>query len=234
LDNFKNDENIESAEQELESTSDRFSVNEALLEDFDDADNTESTDKKNISEALTKEVFEWLEVVVTAVISVVVIFTLFFRVATIDGPSMKETLHHGDKVIVTNFAYKAKKGDIVVISRNKENDKNFVSENQMPIIKRVIAVEGQRVDIDFETGEVYVDDKLLDEPYISTPTKRKFDVEFPLTVAPGCVFVMGDNRMDSLDSRDSSIGNDGMVDTRYILGNAIYKIFPFNDFGKLN
>ncbi len=234
MENYKKDENIEQVELELASASDSFSVNENALADFDDADNTKDTDKKSMADALTKEVFEWLEVVVTAVISVVVIFTLFFRVATIDGPSMKETLHNGDKVIVTNFAYKAKKGDIVVISRNKENDKNFVSENQMPIIKRIIATEGQKVDINFETGEVYVDDKLLDEPYISTPTKRKFDVEFPLTVAPGCVFVMGDNRMDSLDSRDSSIGNDGMVDTRYILGNAIYRIYPFNDFGKLN
>ena len=234
MDNFKNDENIEQAELPLKSDAEGFSVSSEAIEEFEDVENSENTEKQEKIKSASKDIFEWLEVIVTAVVSVVIIFTLFFRVATIDGPSMKETLHHGDKVIVTNFAYKPKSGDIVVISRNKENSQNFVAESQMPIIKRIIATEGQKVDIDFETGEVYVDDKLLEEPYISTPTKRKFDVEFPVTVAPGCVFVMGDNRMDSLDSRDSSIGNEGMVDTRYILGNAIYKIFPFGDFGKLN
>lgn len=230
MDNFRNDENIE---QVANTETEGFSVGEVDADALTTDDASENSEKKKVLDGITGEVFEWLEVVVTAVISVVVIFTLFFRVATIDGPSMKETLHHGDKVILSNFLYKPDNGDIVVISRNYKNFQNFVTQNQMPIIKRIIATEGQRVDIDFETGEVYVDDKLLDEPYISTPTKRKFDVEFPLTVAPGCVFVMGDNRMDSLDSRDSSIGNDGMVDTRYILGRAMYKIFPFDDIAKL-
>lgn len=183
--------------------------------------------------ALKKEVLDWLEIIITAVVSVVIIFTLLFRVATIDGPSMKETLHHGDKVIITNFAYTPKRGDIVVVSRNYNNTLEGVIDSQMPIIKRVIATAGQEVDIDFEKGIVYVDGKALDEPYTNTPTNRKFDVQFPVTVAPDCVFVLGDNRNDSLDSRDSSIGNDGMVDTRYILGKAIYRIFPFDDFGGL-
>lgn len=192
-----------------------------------------SETQKPFLSAVAKDVFEWLEIIVTAVVSVVVIFTLFFRVATIDGPSMKETLHHGDKVIITNFAYTPKYKDIVVISRNYDNTLENVTTSEMPIIKRVIATEGQEVDIDFEKGIVYVDGKALDEPYISTATKRQFDVEFPLTVAPGCIFVLGDNRMDSMDSRDSRIGNDGMVDTRYVLGKAIYRIFPFDDFGGL-
>lgn len=180
-----------------------------------------------------KEISDWLEVVITAVISVVIIFTLFFRVATIDGPSMKETLHHGDKVIITNFAYTPKNSDIVVISRNYNNTLEGVIDSQMPIIKRVIATEGQTVDIDFEKGIVYVDGKALDEPYTSSPTTRQFDVEFPLTVSPDCIFVLGDNRNDSLDSRDSSIGLDGMIDTRYVLGKAVYRIFPLDDFGGL-
>lgn len=182
---------------------------------------------------LKREILDWLEIIITAVVSVVIIFSLFFRVATIDGPSMKETLHHGDKVIISNFAYTPKKGDIVVISRNYDNTLENVKDSQMPIIKRVIATAGQTVDIDFEKGIVYVNGKALDEPYTNTPTNRQFDVQFPLTVAPGCVFVLGDNRNDSLDSRDSSIGNDGMVDTRYILGKAIYRVFPLDDFGGL-
>ena len=196
---------------------------------------TESIKKENnfFLSAVNKEVLDWLEVVITAVISVVIIFTLFFRVATIDGPSMKETLHHGDKVIITNFAYTPKNGDIVVISRNYNNSIEDVNASQMPIIKRVIATEGQTVDINFEKGIVYVDGKALDEPYTSSPTTRQFDVEFPITVSPGCIFVLGDNRNDSLDSRDSSIGLDGMIDERYVLGKAIYRIFPFDDFGGL-
>ena len=232
MDNFKNNENIEQVELTEEAETQGFSVSDIDADVVESDENSENTEKKTL-DRITSEAFEWLEVVVTAVISVVVIFTLFFRVATIDGPSMRETLHHGDKVILSKFVYEPNNGDIVVISRNYKNSQNLVTQSQMPIIKRVIATEGQKVDINFETGEVYVDDKLLDEPYISSPTKRSFDVEFPVTVAPGCVFVMGDNRMDSLDSRDSSIGNDGMVDTRYILGRAIYKIFPFNDITKL-
>lgn len=211
---------------------DSFSVGDA---DEITYDINERIAKKNnnLASALKKEVLDWLEVVITAVISVVVVFTLFFRVATIDGPSMKETLHHGDKVIITNFAYTPKNGDIVVISRNYNNTLEGVVDSQMPIIKRVIATEGQTVDIDFEKGIVYVDGKALDEPYTSSPTTRQFDVEFPLTVSPDCIFVLGDNRNDSLDSRDSSIGLDGMIDTRYVLGKAVYRIFPLDDFGGL-
>lgn len=197
------------------------------------ADEAVEEKKKDTLKDASKELFEWLEVIVTAVISVVVIFTLVFRVATIDGPSMKETLHHGDKVIISNFAYTPKRGDIVVVSRNEDNSLDGVVSSEMPIIKRVIATAGQTVDINFETGEVFVNGKLLDEPYISTPTKRSFDVEFPLTVAPGCIFVLGDNRMDSMDSRDSRIGNDGMIDVRYVLGKAIYRIYPFDAIGGL-
>ena len=226
MDNY-NDEKIIS-----EQKNDGFCVNDVEKTAEEISENIVK-EKKPVLSAFAGEVFEWLEVIVTAVISVVVVFTLVFRVATIDGPSMKETLHHGDKVIISNLAYTPKNGDIVVISRNYNNTLDSVESSEMPIIKRVIATEGQKVDINFQSGEVFVDGKLLQEPYISTPTTRKFDVEFPLTVAPGCIFVLGDNRMDSQDSRDSRIGNDGMVDTRYVLGKAIYRIFPFEDFGGL-
>jgi len=220
----------------MDSNEKEYKVSETHTDGFyvhDDVALEEAEKEKTFVSAVKKEAFEWLEVIITAVIAVVIIFSLFFRVATIDGPSMKETLHHGDKVIITNFAYTAKQGDIVVISRNKLNTADGVTESEMPIIKRVIAVAGQTVDIDFQKGIVYVDGKALDEPYTSTPTNRQFDVKFPLTVAPDSVFVLGDNRNDSMDSRDSRIGNDGMVDTRYILGRAVYRIYPFDDIGGL-
>jgi len=221
-----NNENLVENLSEAEETKEGFEV--------DSNANIEEKPQENVVVgSFIREIFEWLEVIITAVIAVVFIFSLLFRVATIDGPSMKETLHHGDKVIISNFLYTPKHGDIVVVSRNKTNTLEGVLENEMPIIKRVIALEGQTVDIDFEKGVVFVDGKALSEPYTATPTNLKGDVQFPLTVSPGCVFVLGDNRNDSMDSRDSRIGNEGMVDKRYILGRAMYKIYPFSDVGGL-
>ena len=176
-----------------------------------------------------RDIFEWLEVIVTAMLAVVVVFTLVFKVVTIDGGSMRETLHNGDKVVISNLFYTPKQKDIVVISRNIDN--SYESESQAPIIKRVIATEGQIVDIDFNTGVVYVDGVALDEPYTRTPTNLSYDIQFPVKVDDGCVFVLGDNRNDSHDSRSSLIGNNGMIDTRYILGKAILKVFPFSEIG---
>ena len=176
-----------------------------------------------------RDIFEWLEVIVTAMVAVVVVFTLVFKVVTIDGGSMRETLHNGDKVVISNLFYTPKQKDIVVISRNIDN--SYESESQAPIIKRVIATEGQIVDIDFNTGMVYVDGVALDEPYTRTPTNLSYDIQFPVKVDDGCVLVLGDNRNDSHDSRSSLIGNNGMIDTRYILGKAILKVFPFSEIG---
>ena len=198
--------------------------------DVDDLD----IDKEN-EESIKLLVFDWLDVLVHAIIAVVICFSFFFRIATIDGPSMRDTLQHGEKVIITNLFYEPKVGDIVVISRNKENSVfTDVTQDNSPIIKRVIATEGQTVDINFILGVVYVNGVQLNEPYTLTPTNLSSDVEFPTTVPEGCVFVLGDNRNDSKDSRSSEIGEDGMVDTRYILGHAICRIFPFNKIGKID
>ncbi len=178
-----------------------------------------------------KDVFEWLEVLVAAMVAVVLLFLFVFRIATIDGDSMQNTLQHGQKLIITNMFYTPKQGDIVVISRNVNNAADEVYANNLPIIKRVIATEGQIVDIDFEKGTVSVDGEVLDEGYVKTPTNLKYDIEFPVMVDEGCVFVLGDNRNDSLDSRSSQIGNYGMVDERYILGHAVLRIFPLDKFG---
>ncbi|MBR6548641.1 MAG: signal peptidase I, partial [Clostridia bacterium] len=102
-----------------------------------------------------------------------------------------------------------------------------------PIIKRVIATEGQIVDIDFETGVVYVDGVALDESYVKTPTNVKFDINFPVSVPEDCVFVLGDNRNNSTDSRSSLIGDHGMIDKRYILGKVVLRVLPFDKFGRV-
>lgn len=183
--------------------------------------------------SLTIGLIEWLEVLVAAIITVVIIFTLVFRVATIDGDSMKNTLFENEKIIISNLNYTPKQRDIVVISRNIENSVDSQTSYNTPIIKRVIAVGGQTVNIDFNTGTVYVDGKALDEPYISSKT-NKHDVEFPLYVPEGYIFVLGDNRAESLDSRSSSIGEGGLIDTRYVLGHAVYRIFPFEKIGRLD
>lgn len=181
------------------------------------------------------EFFDWLEIFTSSVIALVVLFTFVFKVVTITGNSMKDTLYNGEKIVISNVFYEPKAGDIVVISRNVNNTAITAEESNTdgPIIKRVIATAGQRVNIDFESGTVYVDDVALSEPYARTTTNRQGDVEFPLVVPDGCVFVLGDNRNDSLDSRFSTIGDNGMIDKRYILGKAIFRILPMNRFGGL-
>ena len=101
-------------------------------------------------------------------------------------------------------------------------------DDDKPIVKRVIAMEGQTVDINFDTGEVFVDGVLQDEPYINEPTYRDNGTQFPLTVPENCIFVMGDNRNHSTDSRDPRIG---CVDQRYVLGKALQIVMPFKRIG---
>ena len=200
---------------------------------IDDDSETVAKKAKNNKDTV-KEIFEWLDVLVVAIIAVVLVFSFLFRIATIDGGSMENTLFGGERVVITDFFYTPKAGDIVVVSRNIDNSVSDINTSDTPIIKRVIATEGQTVDIDFENGIVYVDGEALEEPYVKTPTNVAYDIEFPVTVDEGCIFVLGDNRNDSLDSRSSKIGNGGMIDTRYVLGHAIYRIWPFTKLGGLN
>ncbi len=202
----------------------------------DNGDTAELLNNNNSGEktktTFKNDLFDWLEILVSAIVLLVVLFTFVFKVVTINGPSMRDTLQHGQKLIISNIGYTPKYGDIVVISRNANNIVD-TEDSDKSIIKRVIATGGQTVDIDFEKGVVYVDGVALEEPYVRTPTNRSFDVTFPVIVPEGCVFVMGDNRNNSTDSRSSFIGDEGMVDTRYILGKALFRIYPFDTVGGL-
>ncbi len=181
-----------------------------------------------------QEVFEWMDVLTASIIAVVIIFSLLFRVATIEGDSMEKTLSSGDRIIITDLAYEPQQGDIVVISRNADNSAETQEKSNSPIIKRVIAVGGQMVDIDFIKGIVYVDGVALEEDYINNPTDDQYDVEFPVYIPEGYIFVLGDNRGYSLDSRTSSIGDNGLIDSRYVLGHAVLRFYPFESFGRLD
>ena len=163
--------------------------------------------------------------VVFLVAGVLLVFSILFRVVIVSGPSMKNTLIDGDWLLLMgNVLYhNPKQGDVIVACKE-------AYENGTPIVKRVIATEGQVVDIDFATGTVKVDDVVLNEPYILTPTDRDEGVQFPLTVPEGCLFVLGDNRGESKDSRSPEIG---LIDEREVLGKAIFIIFPGNDKGSI-
>ena len=156
-----------------------------------------------------RDLYEWVQALVCSVLVVVVIFTFVIRLIGVDGHSMVPTLQNGDRLLVLNSMLydDYKYGDIVVLRKD-----SFLED---PIVKRVIAVENQTVDIDFSTGSVYVDGVLLKEDYINELTFLEEGTEFPLTVPKGSVFVMGDNRNHSSDSRDSRLGT---VDTRYVIG----------------
>ena len=146
------------------------------------------------------------------------VYVLCFRAVVVVGGSMFDTLVDGDRLLlVSNLLYnKPERGDIIVASKDS-------FRNGECIIKRVIATEGQVVDIDFSTGTVYVDGEALDEEYLYSGTYNPEGVKFPLTVEEGCIFVMGDNRMDSKDSRSREIG---LIDEREILGKAIFLLLP--------
>ena len=167
-----------------------------------------------------RDFYEWVQALVYSVLAGVVIFTFGIRLIGVEGHSMVPTLQEGDRLLVANpmFYDDFKYGDIVVLTKE-----SFLSE---PIVKRVIAVGGQTVDIDFDSGSVYVDGMLLKEDYINELTFTTDGTEFPVTVPEGSVFVMGDNRNHSNDSRDVKLGT---VDTRHMIGKAVAVIFPGKD-----
>jgi signal peptidase I len=168
----------------------------------------------------TSGVYDWLESLVSALLICVLLLAFLFRTVIIIGPSMQPTFYDGNRVIISDMFYQPKQGDVVVLRK--------LAFEEAPIIKRVIAVAGQTVNIDFTKGIVYVDGCALDEPYIAEATHNPLDFDGEITVPDNCVFVMGDNRNNSTDSRRSVIG---CVDERYILGKVLLRITPFDKFG---
>ena len=164
--------------------------------------------------------YEWTQALVCSVLTVVLLFTFVARLIGVDGHSMVPTLQNGDRLLVVSpmLTDDYRRGDIVVLRKQ-----SFLSE---PIVKRVIATGGETVDIDFSTGTVYVDGEALEEPYIAELTFEQEGMQFPLTVPEGSVFVMGDNRNHSNDSRDYRLGT---VDQRYIIGKAVFLLYPGPD-----
>ena len=161
-------------------------------------------------------VFEIFEAIVAALVVVTIVFLFCFRVFNVAGPSMRPTLEDGDKVVVSTIGYNPKQGDIIVLSGTDGLKK--------PIVKRVIAVEGDVVDINFTTGVVTVNGK--EESYSDELTNQQADIAFPITVPEGTVFILGDNRDVSLDSRSSRVG---CVDERMIVGKVLFRFFPIGD-----
>lgn len=178
--------------------------------------------QKPASNAL-REAFDWIESGLMAIVTVILLFTFAGRLVGVVGESMLPTLNSSDRLIATHVFYTPKYGDIVVVTKpNMRNE---------PLIKRVIAVGGQELDIDFESNSVFVDGVKLNEPYILEPmdTDSESELELPLTVPEGYVFIMGDNRNNSWDSRVSDIG---LIDERHILGKIVYRVMPYDKIGR--
>lgn len=181
----------------------------------DDEKSTESESKKK----LYASIYDLVSVVMSSFIIIAVIFVFVFRLVGVSGKSMTNTLQDGDWLItVQKPEYVA--GDIVVITQD-----TWFHE---PLIKRVIATEGQVIDIDTRTDTVYVDGEAIEEPYLREDfINSAGDQSYPYTVPEGHLFCMGDNRNGSTDSRSSLVGP---IDERYILGKAVLRLLPFGDF----
>ena len=169
-----------------------------------------------------KDIYETFESIMISLVVITLIIVFAFRAVSVDGDSMLPNLHDQERLITTNLFYTPEKGDIVVLDKNNALGK--------PLIKRVIATEGDTIRIDYKTGDVYVNDELLIEDYILEIINPADKSDLEMTIKEGYVFVMGDFRNDSTDSRSEVIGQ---VNTKNILGKAMFRIYPFNSIGGL-
>ena len=196
---------------------------ENMVESTVDCQHSENTPVKKTRNP-AKLILFYLHDIVYFVTLAIVILLLCFRVVIVSGDSMKNTLVDGDMLVLlgNTFYRNPQQGDVIVASKDSFRDGE-------PIIKRVIAVEGQTVDINFASGTVYVDGIALDEPYISSMTTNSEGIQFPIEVGEGQIFVLGDNRIRSKDSRSTEIG---LIDKRQILGKVIFLLVPGTDKGE--
>lgn len=193
-------------------------VEENVREVADDSAPTDEKPPKFLS-----DVFDILELFTVCAAVILTVFTFLIRPTVVDGESMENTLLHGDYLLVQEIGYTPTAGDIVVV----HDVDNAPYDN--PIVKRIIATGGQTVDIDFDTWTVTVDGVVIDEPYrkVTSPPdiQRTADYDFPIQIPEGYVFVMGDNRNHSADSRTARIG---LIDERCVVGKAVCRILPFS------
>ena len=181
----------------------------------------EAYEKLPPDQKLRKDLYDWIMSMLIALVACLALFVFCVHIIDVSGSSMVPTLHNEDKMFVSNLLYKPEVGDIIVF-------KTDTYDPNKALVKRVIAVEGQTVNIDFDNGIVYIDGVPIQEDYIAEVTHNKLDFIGPKKVPEGCVFVMGDNRNQSTDSRKAEIG---MVDNRMILGRAYAIIFPLEKLG---
>ncbi len=176
----------------------------------------EPTEKRSFSRLAV----ELVSIIASAIVAIMIIFTFVFRIVGVSGPSMMNTLIDGDWLMVSAFISEPERGDIVIVTQP-----NAFHE---PIVKRVIAIEGDTIDIDFETATVKVNGKVINEPYLGSPTTTDDGAwQYPLTLKENQVFVMGDNREHSSDSRSPDIG---LIDENYILGQVMLRFSPIGSF----
>ncbi len=179
--------------------------------------NVQAAQKKN---SFYDEFLEWAETIIFAFFAVVLVFTFLLRQANVDGGSMLPTLRDGEKLIVHHLFYTPERGDIVIV--------DSVGLGK-PIVKRVIACGGDTLDINFFSGEVTVNGEVLKEDYIKELTLRdEMGHDYPVTVPEGHYFVMGDNRMNSLDSRSAAVG---FVSEAEIMGKVVFRVWPLDRIG---
>ncbi|MBE6708124.1 MAG: signal peptidase I [Ruminococcaceae bacterium] len=180
----------------------------------------------NSAKKAVASIFEIFEMFAVCTAVILLLFSYVAKLTIVEGSSMEDTLYENDYLIVQDIGYTPERGDIVVIHKITAK---LGRPNAEPIIKRVIAVEGDTVDIDFDTWTVYVNGEAIDEPYTNLEdTPSSFGTQFPLTVEENKIFVLGDHRNHSADSRVSEIGQ---VDVRCVVGRAVLRVLPFEKFG---
>lgn len=158
-----------------------------------------------------ENMLEWFDSIVCAVVAIALIFTFGLRLVRVSGESMVPTLKNDEKILISSLPYAPEYGDIVVIDQ-------YTAHGE-PLVKRVIGQAGDTIDIDFTAGVVYRNGEALSEPYTAEPTWLQESVQFPVTVPEGEIFVMGDNRNHSMDSRDQEIG---CIDIRDVMGEKMF------------
>ena len=210
---FKPENEIPEAELNVET-------DEIVVDDTTKADEVSESEKKKLD--IKKEIKDWVVSIAIAVIVALVIRTYIFTLVRVDGQSMEPTLSHGDVLYTNRFMYEPQNGDIVIFRPTHSPE--------TPYVKRVIAVAGQTVTVNAEAHTVVVDGRILPEDYIKEPLLSAGTMKYPVTVPDGYIFVLGDNRNNSRDSRDVTVG---LVPVESIIGKALFRILPVSEIGGL-